>query len=398
MAKKKLEDMGLPDLWKRFKEVTGKENKSPNKKFLVKAIKEADAKQREAERAARREQIATTAGAHLPAGDDTADDLALATVDAGETQPAEPDVGSVEVHGSSHNHGELSPPADDIGADTAGDDAAVRLHVPDDEADLEVAMEAQANLATAADGEGATPDAPDDEAVADTPLSKAAAAPVSAKTARGKGRFAGMSVAELQALYLEKVGRPTGSDDADYMIWKIREAEKGKITVGAIKRSGGAGGDRPKRYDDLTIGDLQKLFEEKTGAATDSQDREVLVRGILTAERAAARTMKRFADVTTGDLQKLYEEKTGEATDSQDRAYLIHAVAAAPAERNIDLSRYGSDRDNPVLPLRLRNIAVKTMDQTWVANGYKSRIAFIREAIRDKLTKLGADDAAALFA
>ena len=36
----------------------------------------------------------------------------------------------------------------------------------------------------------------------------------------------------LQARYLEAVGRPTGSDDSAYLIWKIRQAEKGKIPVG----------------------------------------------------------------------------------------------------------------------------------------------------------------------
>jgi hypothetical protein len=352
MAKKKLEDMGLADLRKRFKEVTGKENKSPNTKFLIKAIKEAEAKQREAERAARREKIATTADAHLPAGDDPADGLELETADAGETQPAEGDDGGGEAHGSTHNPSEGGPPAAVIDADTAGDDAAARLHVPDDEAGLEVAMEAQANLATAADGEGTTLDAPDDEAVTATPLATASTVPVSTKAASKRGRFAGMSIAELQALYLEKVGRPTGSDNVDYMTWKIREAEKGNITVGAVQRSANGSG-------------------------------------------AAA---KRFAELTTEALLKLYEEKTGEATESEDREVVIRAVAAVSATRNVDVSRYGSDRDNPVLPLRLRNIAVKQMDQTWVAKGYKSRIAFIREAIRDKLTKLDADAAAALFA
>ncbi len=42
---------------------------------------------------------------------------------------------------------------------------------------------------------------------------------------RPRGRFAAMSVEELQAKYLEVVGRATGSDDRRYLIWKIREAE-----------------------------------------------------------------------------------------------------------------------------------------------------------------------------
>jgi hypothetical protein len=53
-----------------------------------------------------------------------------------------------------------------------------------------------------------------------------------AEAPRPRGRFAAMSVDELQAKYLEAVGRATGSDDRRYLIWKIREAEKGRIPVG----------------------------------------------------------------------------------------------------------------------------------------------------------------------
>jgi hypothetical protein len=41
-----------------------------------------------------------------------------------------------------------------------------------------------------------------------------------------------MTVEELQAMYQQKVGRPTGSTDKAYLIWKIREAEKGRIPIG----------------------------------------------------------------------------------------------------------------------------------------------------------------------
>ena len=50
-----------------------------------------------------------------------------------------------------------------------------------------------------------------------------------------RGRFASMTVEELQTKYLEVVGRSTGSDDRRYLIWKIREAEKGRINVGPRK-------------------------------------------------------------------------------------------------------------------------------------------------------------------
>lgn len=38
-------------------------------------------------------------------------------------------------------------------------------------------------------------------------------------------------MSELQARYLEAIGRPTGSTNRAYLVWKIREAKKGRIPV-----------------------------------------------------------------------------------------------------------------------------------------------------------------------
>lgn len=56
-----------------------------------------------------------------------------------------------------------------------------------------------------------------------------------------RGRFAAMTVDELKAKYLEVVGRPTGSSSKSYMVWKIREAEKGRVPVGPRKERQGKG-------------------------------------------------------------------------------------------------------------------------------------------------------------
>ena len=50
-----------------------------------------------------------------------------------------------------------------------------------------------------------------------------------------RGRFASMTIEELQARYLEVVQRPTSSVARTYLIWKIREAEKGRINIGPRK-------------------------------------------------------------------------------------------------------------------------------------------------------------------
>jgi hypothetical protein len=78
--------------------------------------------------------------------------------------------------------------------------------------------------------------------VEETPRSaRAASAPqpettlAESTSTKPRGRFASMTIEELQTKYLEVVGRSTGSDDRRYLIWKIREAEKGRINVGPRK-------------------------------------------------------------------------------------------------------------------------------------------------------------------
>ncbi|NTX39172.1 DUF2924 domain-containing protein [Myxococcus sp. CA033] len=72
----------------------------------------------------------------------------------------------------------------------------------------------------------ATPSAPPAPAArADTPAEGTQPAP-------RRGRFANMSLAEVQAKYREVVGRPTGSNNIPYLKWKIREAEAGRVPVG----------------------------------------------------------------------------------------------------------------------------------------------------------------------
>jgi hypothetical protein len=49
-----------------------------------------------------------------------------------------------------------------------------------------------------------------------------------------RGRFRGMTAEELQLKYFEVVGRATNSENKAYLIWKIREAEKGHVPVGPL--------------------------------------------------------------------------------------------------------------------------------------------------------------------
>ena len=45
-----------------------------------------------------------------------------------------------------------------------------------------------------------------------------------------------LTVEELRSLYEEVIGRETGSSHCGYMIWKIREARKGRIPIGPARR------------------------------------------------------------------------------------------------------------------------------------------------------------------
>ena len=46
-----------------------------------------------------------------------------------------------------------------------------------------------------------------------------------------------LDVSELQARYIEAISRSTGSTNKAYLIWKIREAKKGRIPVGPRKNT-----------------------------------------------------------------------------------------------------------------------------------------------------------------
>jgi hypothetical protein len=83
-----------------------------------------------------------------------------------------------------------------------------------------------------------------------------------------RGRFASMTVEELRAKYLEVVGRPTGSSDRSYLIWKIREAEKGRIPVGprAARRSEGKPSDMkvlPLRLESRAVEQIDAAWRSR---------------------------------------------------------------------------------------------------------------------------------------
>jgi len=75
------------------------------------------------------------------------------------------------------------------------------------------------------------------EAVEATPeAEQTEPAEADAANTNGERKLTKLSVEELQQLYTEVVGRDTGSSDRRYLIWKIREAKKGRIKTGPLRR------------------------------------------------------------------------------------------------------------------------------------------------------------------
>ena len=90
-------------------------------------------------------------------------------------------------------------------------------------------------------------------------------APAKAKSSTEDTPLTKLSVAELQQRYREVVERSTGSSNAPYLIWKIRQAQKGRIRVGpARQRSSGAPGDfkvLPLRLETESVDQLDAARE-----------------------------------------------------------------------------------------------------------------------------------------
>jgi len=55
-------------------------------------------------------------------------------------------------------------------------------------------------------------------------------------TEEDRVRLRDLDVEQLRARYVEVVGRATSSHDRRYLIWKIRQAEQGKVPVGPVGR------------------------------------------------------------------------------------------------------------------------------------------------------------------
>ena len=108
---------------------------------------------------------------------------------------------------------------------------------------------------------------------------------------------------------------------------------------------------------------------------------------------------RRPRDMTTDELRQLYVQEVGRPTGSDNRAYLIWKINEArkgrvpvgPVQRQ---AKRDADVKMMVLPLRMAEPDVEAIDAAWKRLGFKSRMAFIREAMGLALEARGEAEAA----
>jgi hypothetical protein len=206
--RRELDRLRLPDLQQRYRLVVGEETRCPNRTFLIRKIAEAIAtRATEAQGATPAEAIAEATSAEE--GTEAIADTATAETSTGTST--------------------------DTAYAEAPSDAPTEVEEPVEAPPPAVAPEHAAEPVTPA--VAATSDAKPASVAAPTAPARSARPRRLARGERARarpqrGRFKAMTVEELQTAYLSIVGRSTGSTDRRYLIWKIREAEKGNLPVG----------------------------------------------------------------------------------------------------------------------------------------------------------------------
>lgn len=168
---------------------------------------------------------------------------------------------------------------------------------------------------------------------------------------RSPSRFRGMTIDDIRRLYVETLGRSTDSEDAAYLIWRIKSAERGKIPIGPTR--GGLRG----RFAEMSVEELQRAYGVAVGRPTTSTDRDYLKRTIRNAELGRVRTGPRTA---------------------------AHYAAADLGEPQ-------------VLSLRMPEAVVTQLDEAWRRLGFANRMALFRAALREFLASAGEAGVAACF-
>ena len=228
-----LEDLRLPELQARYAEVLGEPTRTPNRRFLIRRITEALLALAEGEQPAPAESTAPS--------EPTAP-LATETV----TQPATVSASGMDVEEARRV---IMENVDPMGYDTAeqyveecygqvAPEAMPGLLVEAAQIILDNAAAAEPQPERAAEPHSTEPviePAPAAEPAPESAEATEPAEPTESATAAEPAstpKLTKLDVPALQALHLELIGRPTASSDKAYLVWRLRQAQKGKIPVG----------------------------------------------------------------------------------------------------------------------------------------------------------------------
>ena len=205
---KRLEMLRLPELQDCFREIVGEATRSPNKKYLLKRICETlDAQGQASVLAEGGAEEAVAVGSQRISGREP-EPLAQNQTPRSETESSS--MASTETAQQPVNRAQ-EPLEPELLAESRSIPSVD--HVQESAAAEDLVGEASVL----------------DEPQGSRDGSSSAVEP-------GKEKLTKRSVPELQALYAEVVGRPTGSSNSRYLIWKIRQARKGRIPIGPARR------------------------------------------------------------------------------------------------------------------------------------------------------------------
>lgn len=143
--------------------------------------------------------------------------------------------------------------------------------------------------------------------------------------------------------------------------------------------------------------DLATPFDEPEPGTTEAAPPEDAGTTEDEAIPATAPATKRKRDMTIEDLRAEYARVIGRDTASTDRRYLLWKLSeAAKGKIRVGPIQKRALRDKAemqVVPLGMERTVVAKLDAAWKALGFKSRSAFIRLALIDKLRAIGGPDA-----
>ncbi len=213
-----LAELRLPELQAKYAEVLGRATRAPNRKFLMRSIREA---------------LEEQAPAKAPEVREGAADQGAQVAVASDERP----------HEKSADGAEAVSKVDEQPNESATDEAAAveRPKAPKKRLKAPVrpgSTVAERPQATAKASGGAVVV---EDAVAEKDGDSAQTEAAKTGTKLSRKQLRELTVTSLRKMYVQVVGRPTKSSNKRYLVWKIQQAQQGKVAVGPRQTQASAG-------------------------------------------------------------------------------------------------------------------------------------------------------------